>query len=120
MADYPMRDLQEEFLNSINKGQETFIEGFRTWIDTTQSVTPRVPSVPMTLPFADQLPKPEEAIDIIFSFLERWLASQRQFSEELVRVVAPLMPGDDGRQEREQRQEQEQEQGRGQQKAEAR
>jgi hypothetical protein len=94
MASYPTRELQEEFLSAIRKTQETLIEGVRTWVDTVQSMTPKVPMVPM--PFAEQLPRPEQVVASTYDFAEQLLASQRQFAEEWVRTMAPLVPSSVG------------------------
>jgi hypothetical protein len=91
MASYPTQELQEQFLDAIRKGQETVIEAVRTWVDTVQSVTPAVPLVPV--PFAEQLPRPEEVVAGTYDFAEKLLAIQRQFSEEWLKATAPLMRG---------------------------
>jgi hypothetical protein len=91
MAIYPTQELQEEFLNAVRKSQETVIEAVRTWVDTVQSVTPKVPMMPV--PFAEQLPKPEEVVASTYDFAEKLLASQHRFAREWVKATAPLMPG---------------------------
>lgn len=91
MASYPTKELQDEFLNAIRRGQEAVIEAVKTWVDTIQSVTPRVPSV--QVPLADQLPSPREFVDGAYDFAEKLLASQREFAEELLKATTPLMPG---------------------------
>ena len=60
MAGYPTKELQDEFINAIRKSQETVVQAVRTWANMAQSVTPKVPSVPM--PLADKLPRPEEVV----------------------------------------------------------
>ena len=56
MANNPTQDLQDEFLNTIRKSQESVIDAIKTWVETVQSMTPKMPSVDM--PLADKLPKP--------------------------------------------------------------
>ena len=90
MASYPTKEVQDEFLNTIRKSQETVVEAVRTWADTVRSVTPKVPSV--QVPLADRLPKPEEVVASAYDFAEKLLASQREFAEELLRATMPLMP----------------------------
>jgi hypothetical protein len=92
MASYPTKEMQDEFLNTIRKSQETVIEAVRTWVDTAQSMTPKMPSA--RLPLADKLPRPEEVVASAYDFAEKLLANQRQFSEELLKATTPLMPGD--------------------------
>ena len=91
MADYPTKELQDEFLNAIRKSQETIVEAVKTWADTVQSVTPK--ARPVQMPLADKLPKPEEVVANAYDFAEKLLASQRQFAEELLKATTPLMPG---------------------------
>jgi hypothetical protein len=80
MAGYPTKELQDEFINTIRKSQETVVEAVRTWADMVRSVTPKVPSV--QVPLADKLPKPEEVVASAYDFAEKLLASQRQFAED--------------------------------------
>ncbi len=91
MASTPTQDLQDEFLSTIRKSQETVIDAIRSWVETVQSITPKVPSV--QVPGADQLPKPEEVVASAYDFAEQLLASQRTFAEEILKVTTPLLPG---------------------------
>jgi cell division septum initiation protein DivIVA len=92
MASYPTKEVQDEFLNAIRKSQETVIEAVRTWVDTVQSMRPKVPSARM--PLSERMPKPEEVVAGAYDFAEKLLSSQRQFAEELLKATAPLMPGE--------------------------
>jgi hypothetical protein len=60
MASTPTQDLQNEVLNTVRKSQESVIDALKTWVETVQSITPKIPAVDM--PFADKLPKPEEVV----------------------------------------------------------
>ena len=93
MASNPAQDLQEEFLSSVRKSQETVIDAIKTWVETVQSITPKIPSV--QVPGADKLPKPEEVVASAYDFAEQLLASQRKFAEEVVKATTALMPGTD-------------------------
>ena len=86
----PTQQIQDEFLNTIRKGQETVIDAIQTWVETVQSITPKVP---VDLPFADKLPKPEDVVAGAYDFAEKLLASQRRFAEEVLRATAALTPG---------------------------
>ncbi len=44
MASNPAQELQEEFLNTIRKSQDTVIDAIKSWVETVQSITPKVPS----------------------------------------------------------------------------
>ena len=81
------QEVQDEFLNTIRKSQETVIEAIKSWVDAVQSVTPKLPSVSM--PLADRLPKPEEFVANAYDFAEKLLAGQRKFAEDVVQALTP-------------------------------
>ena len=91
MASNPTQDLQDEFLNTVRKSQETVIDAIKTWVETVQSITPKIPSV--QVPGVDKLPKPEEIVASAYDFAEQLLASQRKFAEEVLKATTSLMPG---------------------------
>jgi hypothetical protein len=90
MASTPNQGLQDEILSTVRKSQEAMIDAIRTWSETVQSITPKLPAVPV--PGAGQLPKPEEVVASAYDFAEQLLASQRKFAEEVVKATASLMP----------------------------
>jgi hypothetical protein len=92
MASNPAQQMQEEFLSATRKSQEILLQAIKTWVDSAQALTPKVPTV--QLPFADQLPKPEDVVSGTYDFAEQVLANQRQFAEEIMKVYAPLLPHD--------------------------
>jgi hypothetical protein len=95
------QDLQEEFLSTLRKGQKTIIGALRIWVDTVTTVTPRLspltdklPKLPnVTVPFADKLPTPGEAVDSAYGLAEQLLASQRKFADDMLSLTVPLMSG---------------------------
>ena len=87
MANNPTQDLQDEFLSTVRKSQETVIDAIKTWVETVQSVTPKLPSV--NVPLADKLPKPEEVVANAYDFAEKLLAGQRKFAEDVVKALTP-------------------------------
>ena len=91
MASTPTQDLQNEVLITVRKSQESVIDALKTWVETVQSITPKVPAVDM--PFADKLPKPEEIVASAYDFAEQLLASQRKFAEEVLKATSSLTPG---------------------------
>ena len=91
MASTATQDLQNEILSTVRKSQESVVDAIRTWVETIQSMTPKVPAV--DLPFADQLPKPEEVVASAYDFAEQLLASQRRFAEEVIKATSALTPG---------------------------
>ena len=91
MASSPTQEIQDEFLNTIRKSQETVIDAIKSWVESVQSITPKIPSV--QVPGADKLPKPEEVVANAYDFAEQLLASQRRFAEEVLKTTAALLPG---------------------------
>ena len=91
MASTPTQEIQDEFLNTIRKSQETVIDAIKSWVESVQSITPKIPSV--QVPGADKLPKPEEVVASAYDFAEQLLASQRKFAEEVLKTTAALLPG---------------------------
>jgi hypothetical protein len=86
------QDLQDAFLSTVRESQEIALSAIKTWVDTIQSFTPAIPSIPM--PLIDQLPKPHQLVETGYDFAEKLLASQRKFAVEALKAAAPLLPGD--------------------------
>jgi hypothetical protein len=91
MANTPTQDVQNEILSTVRKSQESVIDAIKTWVETVQSITPKLPSV--DVPFAGKLPRPEEVVASAYDFAEQLLASQRRFAEEVLNATGSLMPG---------------------------
>ena len=81
MASNPAQQMQEEFLSATRKSQEIVLQAIKTWVDSTQALTSKVPSV--QVPFADQLPKPEDLVSGTYDF-----------AEKILKATAPLLPQD--------------------------
>ncbi len=79
---------QEEFLAVTRKSQEAVIAVIRALTEPVRTISPTLPSV--SVPFADKLPGPADAVDRTYDFAEQLLASQRKFTEDLLRAK----PGD--------------------------
>ena len=86
------QEVQEEFLNTIRKSQETVIEALKSWVEAVQSITPKLPAV--NVPGADKLPRAEDVVANAYDFAEKLLASQRKFAEDLVKAIAVLPSGE--------------------------
>ncbi len=85
------KELQDQFLSMVRKGQEIALDAIKTMVDTVQTITPKIPAV--DLPFAERLPKPHDVVAGGYDFAEKLLTSQRKFADEFVKATAPLMPG---------------------------
>jgi hypothetical protein len=84
------QDVQEQILSTVRKSQEIALEALKTWVETVQSVTARIPSV--EIPFADQLPKPHDVVTSSYKFAEQVLSNQKKFADEVLEVTSPLLP----------------------------
>jgi hypothetical protein len=91
MPSTPTQDIQDEILSTIRKSQETVIDAIKTWVETVQSITPKIPSV--QVPGADKLPKPQDVVASAYDFAEQLLAGQRKFAEEVLKATTSLLPG---------------------------
>jgi hypothetical protein len=89
----PGQQVQDEILKNVQKSQEAVVDAIKSWTDTVQSITPKLPAA--DLPFADKLPKPEELTANAYDFAEQLLASQRKFAEDMLKATAPLIAGQD-------------------------
>ncbi len=58
MTSYLPKDASDEVLKVIRASQQTVVDVVRAWADAVSPVLQSVPAVP--IPFADQLPKPED------------------------------------------------------------
>jgi hypothetical protein len=85
------QELQDQFLSIVRKSQEIALDAIKSMVDSVQAIAPKIPSV--DLPFADQLPKPQDVVAGGYDFAEQLLSSQRKFADELVKATAPLLPG---------------------------
>jgi hypothetical protein len=85
------QELQAQTLDWVRKSQDVVVEALKSWADAVQSVTPSLP-VP-AVPFADQLPKPQDLVADAFDFAGQLLAAQRKFTEDVIAVTAPVADG---------------------------
>jgi hypothetical protein len=85
------KELQDQILSMVRKGQEIALDAIKTMVDTVQTITPKIPAV--DLPFAEKLPKPHDVVAGSYDFAEKLLTSQRKFADEVVKAAAPLLPG---------------------------
>ena len=98
MASNITQDVQEQFLSTIRKGQEMTIDALKTWVETVQSLTQSLPSIPsVSLPLADRLPNPHEVVARGYDFAEEILTNQRKFADEVLAVASPLLPGEESK-----------------------
>ena len=98
MASNVTQDIQEQLLSTIRKSQEMTIDALKTWVETVQSLTASLPSIPsISLPLADRLPNPHEVVASGYDFAEQILTNQRKFTDEVLEVASPLLPGEESK-----------------------
>ncbi len=88
-----MGQVQEEILNTVRKSQAAVIDAIQAWARAVRSITPSLPDV--NVPFAENLPKPQDLVAGAYDFAEQLLASQRKFAEDVVKATASLLPAKD-------------------------
>lgn len=88
-------ELQGDFLSTLRKGQDIALDALKTLVETVQFVTPTMPVIRVRL--ADRMPTPHEIVAGANDFAEQLLANQRQFADEVITVVSPLLPGEAGK-----------------------
>jgi hypothetical protein len=89
------QDVQDQILSTIRKGQDVALDALKTWVESVQSVTTKIPSV--DIPFADRLPKPHDVVASTYKFAEQVLSNQKKFADEVLEVTSPLLPGEDSK-----------------------
>jgi hypothetical protein len=82
-------DSRDEFLPTLRKGQDLALDALKTLVEAIQFVTPAIPAVHVRL--ARRLPPAHQMVADANDFAERLLANQRQFADEVITVVSPLL-----------------------------
>src|SRR6201989_312611 len=85
------QELQDQFLSIVRQSQDMALDATKSMVDPFQTIPPRIPTV--DVPFADQLPKPQDVVASGYDFAQKLLTSQRKFADEVVKAAAPLLPG---------------------------
>ena len=81
-------DLQDQALDGIRQSQQAILEAARAWGEATQGATTSLPNIP-TPPALEGAPSPAQLVESSFEFVEKLLASQREFTQELLAAVSP-------------------------------
>lgn len=100
MTDTVTGDMQEQVLGVVRKSREMTLDAIKQVVETVNTAAEKLPTVPFAsrLPSVPQwpgvsaLPTPETAVSATFDFLDRLLAEQRKFAEDLLKATATLRP----------------------------
>ena len=76
--------MQDQVLDAIKAGQDALVSAVDTLADTAAPITEKLPSPP----FADVMTKPVDLIDNYFSFVQKLLASQKDFALRLAETYS--------------------------------
>jgi hypothetical protein len=88
-------DMREQVLGAVRKSQELTLDAIKQVAETVNAAAEKLPA----MPFADRLPlhhlpgvlpAPETVVSGTFDFLERLLAEQRKFADELIKATSGL------------------------------
>jgi len=83
--------LEDQVLETVKQGQEAIVKAVRTWADASKNLIPDLPP----LPFADQLPATSELVENAFAFVDKLLASQREFASAILDAAKPVYSATD-------------------------
>jgi hypothetical protein len=90
MATTITRQLEEELLATIRKGEEIALDALKPLVEAVQFVVPTMPTI--HVPFADRLPTTHDVVADGYEFAEHLLADQRKFADEMIKAASPLLP----------------------------
>ena len=80
--------IQSKLFESIQAGQEAFLDSVRTWAETVELVSAKLPE----LAFAEPM-KPSQVFEAGVGFTEKVMASQRDFAARLFEAAQPAAKG---------------------------
>jgi hypothetical protein len=83
--------LEEQVLETVKQGQEAIVKAVRTWADASKNLIPDLPP----LPFADQIPNTSEMVESAFAFVDKIMASQREFAAAILDAAKPVLGATD-------------------------
>ena len=89
-----VREVQEDFLSTLRKAQDIALDALKTLVETVQFAAPVRPAV--RGPLADRMPTLHQVVAGTGDFAEHLIANQRQFADEVITVMSPLLPGKTG------------------------
>jgi hypothetical protein len=85
------QEFEEELLTTIRKGEDIALDALKPLVEAVQFIVPTMPVIHM--PFADRLPTVHDVVADGYRFAEQLLANQRQFTDEVIKVAQPMLPG---------------------------
>lgn len=77
-------EIQQKFLVGLEASQKAVLALVGTWAETMESVVSKLPELAVTEPM-----KPTQAMESVFGFTEKVLASQREFAGQVLQAAMP-------------------------------
>ena|SRR5512146_779710 len=90
-----VREAQEDFLPTLRKAQDIALDALKTLVEFIQFAAPARPAI--RGPLADRMPTLHEVVADTGDFAEKLIANQRQFADEVITVMSPLLPHREGK-----------------------
>jgi hypothetical protein len=88
MAGYSTKELQDDFLDTVRESQEMTVQAVRTYVALIQPMAPKAFFGPLS---PSEMPKPEEISTGFYDVAQKLLDSQRHFTQEWLKAMAPLV-----------------------------
>jgi hypothetical protein len=87
MAEDTPRAMQDQLMEALRTNQAAVVDAVRNWTESVRAMMPDLPATPLTdaLP---ELPDPAELVDRAFEFAEELLATQREFTRQLLKAAS--------------------------------
>jgi hypothetical protein len=90
MATTIRKEMEDEFLSTIRKGQELALDTLKPLVEAVHYVVPIMPTV--RVPLVGWMPTAHELVADGYAFAEHLLANQRQFADKVITTMSPAMP----------------------------
>jgi hypothetical protein len=90
-----VREVQEDFLPTLHKAQGIALDALKTLVEFIQFAAPARPAI--RGPLVDRMPTLHEVVADTSDFAEKLIVNQRQFADEVITVMSPLLPGKAGK-----------------------
>jgi len=90
MATTITKQMEDEFLSTIRKGEEIALDALKPLVEVVHYVIPTMPTV--RVPFTGWMPTAHEVVADGYAFAEHLLANQRQFADKMITTMAPALP----------------------------
>jgi hypothetical protein len=81
-------DVQEQLFAALRQGQDVVVKAVESWA----SAVGKLPTPPLSVPFSEEIPSPEEVLETSFQFAQKLLDAQHSFARDIVRAAAPAIP----------------------------